>query len=72
MLSAAPFQQWLSLVYQFTMASLKQWKICPNSKHYLLQLWSTLVGPVLVMKDRVPSGVEQCVVDVTKLYIRSR
>ncbi len=47
-------------------------QILPNSKHYLLQFWAGLVGPVMALKEKAPRGVEQSVVDVTKLYVESR
>jgi exportin-7 len=72
-LCASPqFQVWIEQVYSFTMDSLRQWEVMPNSKHYLLNFWAALVSPVILLQDKAPKALETYIQQITIAYVESR
>ena len=46
--------------------------ILPNSKHYLLGFWASIVNPLIYLKDKAPPGLETCIQQIAILYVDSR
>eukprot|EP00002_Diphylleia_rotans_P040206 TRINITY_DN9481_c0_g1_i1.p1 TRINITY_DN9481_c0_g1~~TRINITY_DN9481_c0_g1_i1.p1 ORF type:complete len:1063 (+),score=207.06 TRINITY_DN9481_c0_g1_i1:100-3288(+) len=65
------FQDWIYLVYQFTVSSLQSNEV-PNSKYYLLGLWSRLVSALLYLRGDLQSGIEDYATQIIQLYITSK
>jgi exportin-7 len=66
------FQVWIEQVYSFTMDSLRQWEVMPNSKHYLLGFWAAMVSPVILLQDKAPKALETYIQQITVAYVESR
>ena len=66
------FKGWVQQVYEFTMDNLKNWQATHNSQHYLLNFWSQLVAPVIVLRENAPPSLEEYVRQVTLAYVDSR
>jgi len=66
------FQVWIEQVYSFTMDSLRHWEYKPNSKHYLLGFWASMVSPVILLQDKAPKALEAYIQQITVAYIESR
>ncbi|KAK6588180.1 nuclear pore RBP16 17 (RAN binding 16 17) [Cryptosporidium xiaoi] len=69
--SSDAFGVWIDQVYAFTIASLEDWTLLPNSKHYLLGLWSHMVIPLLYQGDRAPANLEKYIHNITIAFIQS-
>jgi len=65
------FLVWIEQVYSFTMDSLRHWEVMPNSKHYLLGFWATMVSPVILMQEK-PKALEAYIQQITIAYVESR
>eukprot|EP00923_Selenidium_pygospionis_P045719 GHVN01078968.1.p1 GENE.GHVN01078968.1~~GHVN01078968.1.p1 ORF type:complete len:1131 (+),score=105.62 GHVN01078968.1:200-3592(+) len=74
MLSTSPdFQPWLSELFQFSIKSLENWRHLPNSKHYLLGLWSSMADPLMFLRKRVEiENLENYIHQVTLTFINTR
>ncbi|KAL7069261.1 importin-beta N-terminal domain-containing protein [Cryptosporidium serpentis] len=70
--STDAFNLWIEQVYSFTIKALEEWSVLPNSKHYLLGLWSHMVIPLLYQGNRAPSNLESFIYNVTITFIQSR
>ncbi|KAL3126957.1 17 (RAN binding) [Cryptosporidium hominis] len=70
--SSEAFGLWIDQVYNFTIKSLEEWSVLPNSKHYLLGLWSHMVIPLLYQGDRAPQNLEKYIHHITVTFIQSR
>ncbi|KAF7458584.1 importin-beta N-terminal domain-containing protein [Cryptosporidium felis] len=70
--SSEAFGLWIDQVYNFTIKSLEEWSVLPNSKHYLLGLWSHMVIPLLYQGDRAPANLEKYIHHITITFIQSR
>jgi exportin-7 len=70
--ASADFQIWIEQVYSFTMDSLRNWERMPNSKHYLLSFWASMVSPVILLQDKAPKALESYIQQVTVAYVESR
>jgi exportin-7 len=44
------YNEWVSLVAEFTCSTFKAWEMVPNSGHNLLLMWSRLVSSMTYMK----------------------
>jgi len=72
-LCASPeFANWIEQVYSFSMDSLKNWMVMPNSKHYLLGFWATMVNPMILLADKAPKALETYIQQITIAYVESR
>ena len=49
------YQEWIRLVAEYTVQSLKAWQWASGSIHYLLGLWSRLVSSAAYLKGDAPS-----------------
>ena len=66
------YQEWIQLVADFTVNSLKSWQWAKGSVFYLLGLWSRLVSSMPYLKGESPSLLESYVPKIMKSYITSR
>lgn len=66
------WQDWISLVAEFTVTSLQSWQWAAGSVYYLLCLWSRLVASVPYLKGDAPSLLDAYVPRITETYITSR
>ena len=66
------YQEWIQLVADFTVNSLKSWQWAKGSVFYLLGLWSRLVSSMPYLKGEAPSLLESYVPKIMKSYITSR
>eukprot|EP00920_Eleutheroschizon_duboscqi_P037447 GHVT01089771.1.p1 GENE.GHVT01089771.1~~GHVT01089771.1.p1 ORF type:complete len:993 (-),score=214.78 GHVT01089771.1:221-3199(-) len=69
---AESFLDWTRLLFDFTIKSLENWKHLPNSKHYLLGVWSHMVLPLQFLHDRVPPELEALIHQITIAFVTSR
>ena len=67
------WDRWLSLVYQFTVASLQGWASLENSVYYLMSFWSRMVVSLAYLPSKAgPTYVEVYAPKVAEAYIRTR
>lgn len=66
------YSDWIGLVADFTIESLKSWQWASGSVFYLLGLWSRLVSSMPYLKGENPSLLETQVPRITQAYIESR
>ncbi|KAH3758789.1 Nuclear transport receptor RanBP16 [Pelomyxa schiedti] len=59
LIAAEGWQDWLKLVADFTLTSLKAWQWSPNSVHYLMQFWHKTVTSI----GYLPSSARPALVD---------
>ena len=66
------YHEWIQLVAEFTVNSLKSWQWAKGSVFYLLGLWSRLVSSMPYLKGDAPSLLETYVPKIMDAYITSR
>uniref|UniRef100_A0A061RU54 Ran-binding protein n=1 Tax=Tetraselmis sp. GSL018 TaxID=582737 RepID=A0A061RU54_9CHLO len=66
------YTEWIELVAQFTINSLKSWQWASGSVYYLLGLWSRLVSSTPYLKGDSPSLLETYVPRIVEAYVVSR
>lgn len=66
------FADWTAKLFQFTIASLEDWRRLPNSKHYLLGVWAHMVSPLLFFRNTVPRELDVYIQRITTAFIVSR
>lgn len=66
------YQEWIGVVAQFTISSLKSWQWASSSVYYLLNLWSRLVSSVPYLKGDKPSQLDRYVPDIIEAFVTSR
>eukprot|EP01104_Vermistella_antarctica_P013174 TRINITY_DN3954_c0_g1_i3.p1 TRINITY_DN3954_c0_g1~~TRINITY_DN3954_c0_g1_i3.p1 ORF type:complete len:978 (+),score=185.05 TRINITY_DN3954_c0_g1_i3:153-3086(+) len=66
------YQEWISLVCEFTTKTFRSWKWAPSSVYYLLTLWSRLVAAMTYLKGNTPSLLKECTPQVVQTYMMSR
>lgn len=69
------YQEWIGLVADFTVTSLKSWQWTSHSVFYLLSLWSRLVSSVPYLKATTadaPSLLENHVAQIVEAFLSSR
>jgi exportin-7 len=59
-------------VYQFTTESVRSINVLPNSKHYLLGFWASIVNPLIYLKEKAPKNLDSCIQQITLMYLESR
>eukprot|EP00922_Rhytidocystis_sp_ex-Travisia-forbesii_P047010 GHVS01070082.1.p1 GENE.GHVS01070082.1~~GHVS01070082.1.p1 ORF type:complete len:1096 (-),score=137.92 GHVS01070082.1:163-3450(-) len=72
LLESSAFNIWIGELFKFTMKSLEDWRHLPNSKHYLLGVWSHMVTPLMFLRDRAPEAIQGYIQQITIAYIDSR
>eukprot|EP00775_Hariotina_reticulata_P008394 gene8394-8578_t len=72
LVSVDNYTEWIQLVAQLTIHSLKSWEFARESVYYLLGLWSRLVSSMPYLKGDSPSLLEANVPQITQAYITSR
>eukprot|EP00002_Diphylleia_rotans_P028516 TRINITY_DN5761_c0_g1_i2.p1 TRINITY_DN5761_c0_g1~~TRINITY_DN5761_c0_g1_i2.p1 ORF type:complete len:1042 (-),score=181.91 TRINITY_DN5761_c0_g1_i2:22-3147(-) len=72
LVAAEGYQEWISLVHGFTLSSLQAYQWAPNSKYYLLGLWSKLVASLPYLRSEIPSGIDKYAPEVVQAYVQSR
>jgi exportin-7 len=68
----AAYPEWIALVAEFTVNSLKSWQWTSGSVYYLLGLWSRLVSSMPYLKGDAPSHLDVYVPKITRSYMESR
>lgn len=66
------YQEWIQLVAQYTVQSLKAWQWASGSIHYLLGLWSRLVSSAAYLKGDAPSLLDTYAPRIIEAYLSSR
>ena len=66
------YQEWIQLVAQYTVQSLKAWQWASGSIHYLLGLWSRLVSSAAYLKGDAPSLLDNFAPKIIEAYVSSR
>lgn len=66
------YHEWIRLVAEFTVNSLKSWQWAKGSVFYLLGLWSRLVSSMPYLKGDAPSLLDTYVPKIMDAYIMSR
>ena len=66
------YQEWIQLVAQYTVQSLKAWQWASGSIHYLLGLWSRLVSSAAYLKGDAPSLLDTYAPRIIEAYVSSR
>jgi len=66
------YREWIALVAEFTVNSLKSWQWTSGSVYYLLGLWSRLVSSMPYLKGDAPSHLDVYVPKITRSYMESR
>ncbi|GBG80488.1 hypothetical protein CBR_g30950 [Chara braunii] len=72
LVSVENYADWIRLVEEFTIKSLRSWQWASGSVYYLLGLWSRLVLSMPYLKSDSPSLLDTCVPKITEAYITSR
>uniref|UniRef100_A0A7S1SV05 Exportin-7/Ran-binding protein 17 TPR repeats domain-containing protein n=1 Tax=Tetraselmis chuii TaxID=63592 RepID=A0A7S1SV05_9CHLO len=72
LVSVENYIEWIELVAQFTINSLKSWQWASASVYYLLGLWSRLVSSTPYLKGDSPSLLETYVPRIIEAYVMSR
>ncbi|KAF9113800.1 Exportin 7 [Mortierella sp. AM989] len=66
------FEQWISLVGEFTTRGFHSWKWSPNSVPYLLTFWSKMVSSISSAKQSSQDYIQRITVDLSRAYLKSR
>ncbi|KAF9387356.1 Exportin 7 [Podila verticillata] len=66
------FEQWVSLVGEFTSRGFHSWKWSPNSVPYLLTFWSKMVSSISSAKQGTVEYIHNITVDLARTYMKSR
>ena len=66
------YPDWIQLVAQYTVQSLKAWQWASSSIHYLLGLWSRLVSSAAYLKGDAPSMLDTYAPRIIQAYVSSR
>ncbi|KAF9197727.1 Ran-binding protein 17, partial [Haplosporangium sp. Z 27] len=66
------FEQWISLVGEFTTRGFHSWKWSPNSVPYLLTFWSKMVSSISSAKQSSQDYIQRITVDLSRVYLKSR
>ena len=66
------YQEWIRLVAEYTVQSLKAWQWASGSIHYLLGLWSRLVSSAAYLKGDAPSLLDTFAPQIIEAYVSSR
>ncbi|KAF9402515.1 Exportin 7 [Mortierella sp. AD011] len=66
------FEQWISLVGEFTTRGFHSWKWSPNSIPYLLTFWSKMVTSIGSAKQSPQDYIQRITVDLSRAYLKSR
>ena len=66
------YQEWIRLVAEYTVQSLKAWQWASGSIHYLLGLWSRLVSSAAYLKGDAPSLLDTFAPKIIEAYVSSR
>ncbi|CCF72534.1 Exportin-7 [Babesia microti strain RI] len=72
LLSSSCFAEWTDALHKFTLEALKNWSHLPNSKHYLLGVWTHMVVPLGYLREKVPPVLETFMLQITMEFISSR
>ena len=66
------YPEWIRLVAEYTVQSLKAWQWASGSIHYLLGLWSRLVSSAAYLKGDAPSLLDTFAPKIIEAYVSSR
>ncbi|KAF8941502.1 Exportin 7 [Dissophora ornata] len=66
------FEQWITLIGEFTSRGFHSWKWSPNSVPYLLTFWSKMVSSVSSAKQTTQDYIQRITVDLSRAYLKSR
>ncbi|KAH7051460.1 hypothetical protein BKA57DRAFT_534225 [Linnemannia elongata] len=66
------FEQWISLIGEFSSRGLHSWKWSPNSIPYLLTFWSKMVSSISSAKQATQDYIQGITVDLSRAYLKSR
>ncbi|KAG0375493.1 Ran-binding protein 17 [Mortierella sp. AD032] len=66
------FEQWISLVGEFSSRGIHSWKWSPNSIPYLLTFWSKMVSSISSAKQATQDYIQGITVDLSRAYLKSR
>ncbi|KAF9089866.1 Ran-binding protein 17 [Mortierella sp. AD031] len=66
------FEQWISLVGEFSSRGLHSWKWSPNSIPYILTFWSKMVSSISSAKQATQDYIQGITVDLSRAYLKSR
>ncbi|KAG0364963.1 Exportin 7 [Gamsiella multidivaricata] len=66
------FEQWITLVGEFTSRGFHSWKWSPNSVPYLLTFWSKMVSSLTSTKQATQEYIQRITVDLSRAYLKSR
>ncbi|XP_038719138.1 exportin-7-like isoform X2 [Tripterygium wilfordii] len=72
LISDESFSDWMHLVAEFTLKSLRSWQWASTSVYYLLGLWSRLVSSVQYLKTDSPNNLHEYVPKIIEVFISSR
>jgi exportin-7 len=66
------FSMWIDQVYSFTSTALNRINHLPNSMHYLLGFWTSLVSPTQTMGSRAPSQISEYLEKIIVSFLEFR
>ncbi|KAK3828778.1 MAG: hypothetical protein J3Q66DRAFT_19599 [Benniella sp.] len=66
------FQQWISLVGDFTSRGFHSWKWSPNSVPYLMTFWAKMVPSINAAKQEQQDYIQRATMDLSRAYLKSR
>ncbi|KAF9986603.1 Exportin 7 [Mortierella antarctica] len=66
------FEQWISMIGDFTASGFHSWKWSPNSVPYLLTFWSKMVSSLSSAKQATQEYIQSTTVDLSRAYLKSR
>jgi exportin-7 len=72
LIQAEGYANWITMVCDFTVQTMRAWQWAPNSLFYLLSTWSSLVRGLPFMRAGSPNMVPELVPRVFKAYLLSR
>ncbi|KAF9988488.1 Exportin 7 [Modicella reniformis] len=66
------FEQWISLIGEFTSRGFHSWKWSPNSVPYLMTFWGKMVPSISAAKQETQEYIQRVTVDLSRAYLKSR
>jgi len=70
--NAEGYGDWIRLVADFSIESLRQWSQSSNSLFYILTLWSRLVAAIPYLLSNSPTALEEFAPTILESYVKSR
>ncbi|XP_062111897.1 uncharacterized protein LOC133823253 isoform X2 [Humulus lupulus] len=72
LINAEGYSDWICLIAEFTMKSLRSWQWASSSVYYVLGLWSRLVASIPYFKGDKPNMLDKYVPTIIECFVSTR